>query len=183
MKKKKRMTIVALLVMVAAITIGYSALSSTLNITGTSKITAAGWDVHFANVSVATGSVTGAQVVKEPTITKVDGKDLKVEYEVNLNTPGEYYEFTVDVVNGGTIDAKLSELPTLAGVSTAQDVYVNYTFTHTDGTAITKGETLAAGATKNFKVRVEFDKNITASKLYTSQQTLKLTVDMAYEQD
>ena len=181
-KNKKRLSIIAFLVMIAAITIGYSALSSTLNITGTSRITAAGWDVHFANVNVASGSVTGTQVVQAPTITQVDGKDIKVEYEVNLNIPGEYYEFTVNVVNGGTINAKLSAAPTLTGVSPAQDVYVNYTFTHGDGSAVTAGETINAGASKTYKVRVEFDSSINASQLPTSQQTLNLGVAMTWEQ-
>lgn len=181
-KNKKRLTIVALLIMVAAITIGYSALSSTLNITGTSRITAAGWDVHFANVNVASGSVTGSQVVQAPTITQVGGKDIKVEYEVNLMVPGEYYEFTVNVVNGGTIDAKLSAAPTLTGVSSAQDVYVNYTFTHSDNSAVTVGETIAAGASRTYKVRIEFDSDITAAQLPQTQQTLTLGVAMTWEQ-
>ena len=76
----------------------------------------------------------------------------------------------------------LNALPTVSGVSSAQSVYTTYTFTHTDGTAIAVGETLAAGASKNFKVRVEYKSDIQPSQLPTSAQNLTLTVAMQYVQ-
>lgn len=178
MKGKKILGIIVLVIMVLAITVGYSYLSANLNITGTSKIKVASWDVHFNNIQVATGSVTAVQ---EPTIS-ADG--LSITYEVDLETPGDYYEFTVDVVNGGTVAATLTALPTVSGVSAAQEVYTNYGFTHADGSPITTlaNETLAVNATKTYRVRVEFDDDITASQLPTTMQTMTLTVDMSYEQ-
>ena len=178
-KGKKLIGVLVLLIMVLTLTVGYSYLSASLNINGTSKIKTTTWDIHFNNINVTTGSVTATE---EPTI---DGSGLNITYEVELDTPGEFYEFTVDVVNGGTVDAKLSALPSLSGVSTAQDVYTNYTFTHTDGTAISNlaNETLGAGATKTYMVRVEFDDNISAAQLPTAVQNMTLTVGLVYEQD
>ncbi len=177
---KKIIGLVVLVVMVLAVTIGYSYLSTTLNINGTSKIGVASWDVHFNNVKVTTGSVTGAQVTQAPTIS-----GTTLTYNVQLNNPGEYYEFTVDVVNSGSVNAKLSALPTISGVSSAQAVYTDYTFTHSDGTAITTlaNEKLAAGATKTYKVRVAFKSDISASQLPTSAQNMNLKVQLNYEQD
>ena len=175
-KTKRRLSVIVLLLLLMSVTIGYSALSSSLNITGTSTINSAKWDVHFENISISTGSVTATE---EPTI---DSSKLNITYKVNLNIPGDFYEFTVDVKNAGSVDAKLSALPTISGVSSTQDVYTNYTFTHTDGTPIAVDETIAAGASKNFKVRVEFDANIDASQLPTSAQPLNLTVGMNYVQ-
>lgn len=176
-KGKKYLSIVILLLLLVGITVGYATLSSNLNINGTSTVGVPDWDVHFENLSTTTGSVSPTTA---PTIS---ANKLSISYAVPLQVPGDFYEFTVDVKNAGTIPAKLSALPTVSGVSSAQDVYVNYTFTHTDGTAITAGEKLAAGASKNFKVRVEFDRNVTASQLPTSAQNLNLTVAMQYEQD
>ena len=175
-KNKKHVTILVLLLLLGVITIGYATLSSTLNISGTSQITNATWDVHFENVSVTTGSVAAT------TAPTIDTSKLNITYDVTLAKPGDFYEFTVDVKNAGSVAAKLSALPTLTGVGTDQDVYTNYTFTHTDGTAIAAGETLAAGASKNFKVRVEYDKNISASQLPGEAQNMTLTVGMNYEQ-
>ena len=177
---KKIIGLVVLVVMILGITIGYSYLSTTLNINGTSKIGVASWDVHFNNVQVTNGSVTGTQVSQAPTIS-----GTTLTYNVQLNNPGEFYEFTVDVVNGGSVNAKLAALPAVSGVSSAQAVYTDYTFTHTDGTAITNlnNEKIAAGATKTYKVRVAFKNDITSAQLPTSVQNMTLTVQLNYEQD
>ncbi|MBP5678336.1 MAG: hypothetical protein J6X28_00725 [Bacilli bacterium] len=176
--RKKLLGIALLLLLVVSVTIGYSFLSTTLNINGTSKIKTNTWDVHFNNVQVTNGSVTATQA---PTI---NAAGVAITYSIELSVPGDFYEFTVDVVNGGTVDAKLSALPTISGVSTAQDVYTNYSFTHTDGSAITTlaNENILAGQTKTYKVRVEFEDDIESSQLPTTAQNLTLTVQLNYEQ-
>ena len=176
-KLKKYLSVLVLVLLLLGVTVGYSALNQGLNITGTSKITNASWDVHMTNVQIASGSVAAVVAPAAPS-TGV----TSMTYEVNLNSPGDFYEFSFDVENAGSVDAELSAVPTLAGVSTAQDVYTNYTIVHTDGTPIVAGETIAAGASKNFTVRVEFDRNVTSEQLPTSAQTMTLTVDMEYVQ-
>lgn len=165
-----------LLLLVVGIGVGYAALATTLNINGTSKIDKVTWDVHFENAQATAGSATATVPVV------IDSNTTTVNYEVSLTTPGQFYEFTVDVKNAGTLPAKLSAAPTLAGVSTAQDVYVNYTVTYDDGSAIQANDTLAANASRKIKVRVEYDKNVTASQLPTTAQTLNLTYSMNYVQ-
>ncbi len=177
-KKKKYLSVIILLLLLVGITVGYATLSSNLSISGTSTINSASWDVHFENLSVTAGSVDALED-NEPTIS---ADSLNITYGIELTQPGDFYEFTVDVKNAGSVDARLSELPTLGGVTTEQDKYVNYTFTHTDGSAIAVGETLAAGASKSFKVRVEFDENVSSTDLPKSRQDMTLTVDMNYEQ-
>lgn len=121
---------------------------------------------------------TGATVTKAPTIT--EGKTTEVTYNVALNKPGSVYEFTVDVVNGGSIAAKTSAAPTLGG--NTQTGIFNYTVTWSDGSAITANTTLAAGATKTAKVRVEYKKDITVSQLPTADTALTLTCSIPYVQ-
>lgn len=179
MKKKssKKFVLSVLALLLLTITVGYAALSTTLNINGTSKINNATWNVHFENIQVTSGSVSATKAAA------IDTATTTVDYNVDLTKPGDFYEFTVDVKNTGSINAKLSALPTLSGVSTAQDVYTNYTVTYKDGTAIKADDKLAAGETKTLKVRVEFDKNITNDQLPTEAQTLNLTFAMNYVQD
>ena len=176
-KSKKGLVVVVLLLLLLGVTVGYSILSTTLNINGTSKISHATWDVHFANVNVTSGSVTP---VSAPTIT-ADG--FTINYEANLVVPGDFYEFTVDVENDGSVDAKLSdEYPKLSGVSAAQDVYLNYTFLHSDGSAVAANEEILAHGKKTYKVRIEFDRNIENTQLPTAEQNLALKVQMVWEQ-
>ena len=178
MKKKsgKKVVLSLLALFLLTITVGYAALRTTLNINGTSKINNATWDVHFANLKVTSGSVSATKAATIDSATEID-------YNVELIKPGDFYEFTVDVTNTGTIDAKLGEAPILSGVSAEQDVYTNYTVTYSDDTAIHANDKLAAGATKKLKVRVEFDRNITNSQLPTEAQTLDLKFAMNYVQD
>lgn len=178
MKKKsnRKFVLLVLALLLFTITVGYAALSTTLNINGTSKINNATWDVHFANLKVTSGSVSATKAATIDSATEID-------YNVELIKPGDFYEFTVDVTNTGTIDAKLGEAPILSGVSAEQDVYTNYTVTYSDDTAINANDKLAAGATKKLKVRVEFDRNITNSQLPTEAQTLDLKFAMNYVQD
>lgn len=175
-ERKKRMSVLVLLLLVGFITIGYAVLNSDLTITGTSHITNATWDVHFENISVTTGSVTATTA---PTIAS---GGLSVTYEVTLTKPGDFYEFSVNVKNDGSVTAKLSAAPTITGPTTAQDVYTNYTFLNSDGTAVTAGQTIAAGASKTYKVRVEFDRNISSDQLPTTAQNMTLTATMNWEQ-
>ena len=146
MKKKRGLSILVLLVLLLTITIGYSLLSTTLNINGTTTISKPTWDIHFANVQVTSGSQTSGSTAPVIATTGADA-GLLISYAPKLNQPGDFYEFTADVVNGGTMDAKLGSI-TLGGVSTAQDVYTNYTVKK-DGTGATGSWGInAATATK-----------------------------------
>ena len=179
MKKKsgKKVVLSLLALLLLTITVGYAALSTTLNINGTSKINNATWDVHFTNLKVTSGSVSATKAAA------IDSGTTAIDYNVELIKPGDFYEFTVDVTNTGTIDAKLGAAPILSGVSAEQDVYTNYTVTYSDDNAINANDKLAAGTTKKLKVRVEFDRNITNSQLPTEAQPLNLTFAMNYVQD
>ena len=181
MKKENSRTnyiVIALLVLVIGISIGYAALSTTLNINGSTTIGKSSWDVHFANVIETAGGVTAT---KAAAITA--GQTTEVTYEVTLPTPGTFYEFTVDVVNAGSLDAKLSADATVEGVSAAQAVYTKYSVVWSDtGVAPKTGDVITAGQKKTAKVRVEYNKDVTAAQLPTTDQVLTLTASMNFIQ-
>ncbi|MBQ6497722.1 MAG: hypothetical protein IJI58_03300 [Bacilli bacterium] len=179
-KRKKVLSVLVLLLLVLGITIGYSVLSQTLNIQGTSSVGGSTWNVHFENVQVDPDSVSGTNVTTAPVASGTN--TISLSYNVTLNQPGDFYEFTVDVKNGGSIDAKLNEIPTITGPTPAQDVYTNAIFVNSDDTPVVAGQTLAAGAKRTYKVRVEFDSNVNASQLPTVAQTVPFNVSMEWVQ-
>ena len=169
---------VIILILFASIGVGYAALMSTISINGTTQITSAKWDVHFANVIETAGGVTAT---KAATITS--GNATEVTYDVTLAKPGDYYEFEVDVENTGTLPAKISTAPTLGGVSAAQDVYLNYTVKWKDSKADpATGDEIAAGDKKTAVVRIEYDKNVSSDQLPATGETLALTFSMNFVQ-
>lgn len=179
---RKRYFVIALfLLLIAGITLGYSALQTTLTINGKTKIDRVGWDIHFENVQVTAGSVAIGTGNQAATIDPTDA--TKMSYNVTLAIPGDYYEFTVDIKNAGTIDAKISEI-VADKLTDAQDVYANYTvYYNGTSTAPKADDKLAAGETKTLKVRIEFDTNIEPTDLPTEATTFDLDYQMLYVQD
>ena len=177
MRKRKKNTIsIMLLLLLICLGIGYAYLTTTLSINGTSNITAANWDVHWANIQVKTGSVNAST----PTISN----QTTVSYSVILNTPGDYYEFTVDAVNGGSIDAMIDTIDSkLNGVTiTTLPDYLNYTVTYSDGGALQSNHQLLANTIETYKVRIEYRTDIESNQLPTTNQTLNLQFTATYSQ-
>ena len=92
--------------------IGYSYLNSSLYINGTSIINANLWDVGLDNLNITTGSVAA---ISEPI---VNSSVSSTNYSVKLVNQDDFYEFTVDVVNNGNVDAKLGSLVETVGLTT-----------------------------------------------------------------
>ena len=56
---RKRTILFIIILLVMSMGIGYAFLTTTLTIDGVSDIDSSSWDVHFENVQVQSGSVTG----------------------------------------------------------------------------------------------------------------------------
>ena len=111
-------------------------------------------------------------------------QQLLVKYSVVFDTPGQYYDFTVDVVNDGYFDAVVSENPSpaKAGLTAEHDVYTNYIVTYANGEEVKAGDKLKAGSKATIYVRVEYDKNTPDAQLPTSDVHMDLTFTMNYKQ-
>lgn len=166
MKRKKNKYMI-LLVLLLAISLGYAAISTTLKITGIANIHKHSWRVYWTNPQVTEGSVTNTP----PDITEEDGdpEDTEVVWDITLNLPGDFYEFTVDAVNEGSVDAMIQNItPT---VSPALPDYISYTLTYDDGDPVEQNQMLPKAVDSNtptvetFKVRIEFLNTITLEEL------------------
>ena len=86
MKNSKKMTTrLVLLALLLMITLGYAFLTANLNITGTSKIKDARWNIHFANLSVTDKSVPIGEGDSAAVITSTN--TTEVTYAVTLTKP------------------------------------------------------------------------------------------------
>ena len=129
MRSNKNIYSILIVILLLVVTIGYAVISSTLNINGRSSISKNTWDVHFDNIFVKNGSV---EAIKIPTIEN----NTKVDFEAQLNLPGDFYEFTVDVVNGGSIDAMIDSISIDPGLTEEQKKYLNYIIEYQNGEQI-----------------------------------------------
>lgn len=170
MKNKK----ILLFLLILGISIGFAYLSTNLNITGSSLIKGNTWDVHFENVQVTSGSVTATT----PTIS-TDKKS--VNYTVTLDMPGDYFEFTVDAVNDGTIDAMVDTVSN-TGLTSDQLKYLDYTVSMYNNEPLNHGYILLRESRKTYKVKLEYKLDITEYDLPDSDQTIELTFTVNYLQ-
>ncbi len=165
---KKRNNLLILLLLILFIGVGYAMLTTTININGTGKVKNAKWDVHFANIQVTDGSVT-------PTTAANITEKTTASFAVTLKKPGDFYEFTVDVVNAGTIDAMIEAFSKTP--ETVPDC-VNYTVTWANGETPKAYDSIPKGQTYKMKVRVEMLKDITADQLLTEEEILSLAIQL-----
>ena len=193
-RKHLYIILIVLVILVASISLAYAALSSTLTISGSADVVASSWDVHFENEEfVSTISNDGLYDYKVQPLKTHNGGSCDQDCIINstnttfeframaISKPGDFKVISFDVVNGGTIDAKLSEY-VLSGLSSEQDVYLNYYVIHADGSSLSNNELLKAGERITVKLVLEFDSNVNANQLPTSQQNLNLSFTMNYIQ-
>ena len=173
---RKTLYIVLGIVMISVftLTVVYAALSTTLNISGNAEVSSASWDIHLNNVQLNSQSATTVA----PTITN----STTATFSTTLTKPGDFYEFTIDVVNNGSIDAMIDSVTKTPELSATQKKYLNYIVEYQNGEAITTKQLVAKKSFVRLKVKVEFRKDISASDLPQTSNTLNLAFIVNYVQ-
>ena len=176
-KRRRLQTYIYLILVlfVFSMGIGYAALSETLTLEGTTDIDEASWNVHFQNVQITSGSVTATT---EPTISD----NTSISFGVNLEDPGDFYEFTVDVVNDGSLDAKLNAITVLPELTSEESNFFRYQVQYLDGVPISEGNALAVGATETIIVRFEYLVQADVTLYPTEDTNFSFSVSMNYVQ-
>ena len=168
--KKQRKSLL-LIILLLLVTIGYAVLTTNLKIFGFANIKGNTWDVHFENVRNHRG------VTPDPAPVSDDATTTELVFGVDLDLPGDYYEFEVDAVTDGSIDAMVNlivpEFYTVVDGEVGEDPvktklnekpnYINYSVTYSDGGEIEDYHLLAHGQSVSYKVRVEYDINQVSS--------------------
>ncbi len=180
MKKRKKNLYGLLIVLLLFLGTGYAALTTDLSINGVTNVAQSSWDIHFENLSVKTGSVTPDSAANIDTPTSIS-------YEITLNQPGDFYEFTVDAKNDGTIDAMIESLTSKyngVAISSSNPLpnYIEYSVSYSDGEAIEVNQLLRSSQSEKYKVKVAFKKDINPEDLPSSDVTLLFNFIVTYVQ-
>lgn len=171
----KIIAIVALLIAVVGLTVGYAAYSSTLTINGTATVDPASWKVNFGykTGNSLTGTINGhATENTAPTLadTTISG------FDVTLKAPGDSVTYNFLIKNSGTLNAKLANFtmgtltcaPNASSSISQEDATelcgeLKYTLTYADGSTITTDTTLDAGGSKELVLKLEWPSTSTLS--------------------
>ncbi len=169
--KKSKKAVFIVIALMLLISIGYAAITTNLTIGGNATVKKQSFSVYFNNVQVNQSSVSGAKVTTAPSTSGTS--TTTINWAVTLDTPGEFYEFNVDIVNGGTMDAMVNTATNniVSTLTQAQQAYLDYTVTYVNGAAIERYDKLAVGETKTITVRLEFKQDVNPEDLPTEGAT------------
>ncbi len=172
---KANSMVLFLFAVVLLIGVGFAYLNTTLSIGGVVNVENSSWDIHFENVVVSNGSVAATT---QPTISN----NTTVSFGVILENPGDFYEFTVDVVNDGTYDAKIDSIDILPVLTSVQQEYFAYTVKYVNGAAIQIDDALNAGDQETIKIRIEYLVNADTSLYPDEDIDFDFSVSLDYLQ-
>ena len=169
-------SVLILAVFILSGAIGYSYLRETLTVDGNTDVYSSNWNIHFKSESFNVLENSGI-VLQNPTFTD---NETKLNFGINLDKPGNKYEFTVDIKNDGSIDGKLAKIE-IDGLDNTSN-YLDYSITYDDGVEIHQNDALRHNQKETIKVSLEFKKDITENDLLNNDAFLNLTLDLKYEQ-
>ena len=113
------------------------------------------WNIKNENITVTEGSKEGQ--IKE--------KNNRLELEVTLTKPEEYYEITFDVVNKGSLIAYVNKIT--KDISSTDDI-LKCNISYLDGREIKKDDKLLPNKKETIKIRIEYPN--TQAKIYKELQ-------------
>ena len=162
-----------ILVCVFTLTIAYAALSAVLTISGSAEVVASNWNIHLENARVISGGVSN-------NAPSINGNTLS--FSAHLDVPGDYYEFVVDVVNDGSIDAMIDSIVVTPTLTDSQKKYLKYEVSYQNGEDVSTKQVLYSGSTMPITVRVEYKRDLEKGDLPTEDTVLNSSLTLVYTQ-
>lgn len=145
MKQDKKLITGIIMVGLLLLTIGYSIVSTRLNVEGISSILST-WKVKITDIK----PVLTEQNAYE--ITPANYNDTSAIFNVGLTAPGDKIKYKVTVSNIGTINAKLELIETT--IDNNDDIIIEVK-------DLEENELLPAGSSKDFYVEISYNINST----------------------
>lgn len=149
-RKLRLLVIMSLILAICCLSIGYSAYNEVLQINSNTMLTNNVWLIEFKNLSNPV--VTGTASEKN----SATFSSTSINTNVILNNPGDSIEYQFDIVNNGTIDAKLSSDPGISGIPDSIKDQITISLTYTDGTSLKENDVLNANESKRVIYKITY---------------------------
>jgi len=189
--RRNRRLIVAIVVLLLMIGVGYAAIATTLTINGTGYFNQNSWEIVWDNIQITSNVSYVDETTGEPTqgvVNYTDNTHTGIEYVAALLIPGDKFEFTVDMWNKGTVPAyaKVVDRTTQMLVNEIETSeysrWFDYSIDYTDGKVIKPLNTLMPNERKNVTVTLELKADITNEDLQTLPSTFEGGISILFEQ-
>lgn len=191
-RRAKLIAVIALVIAVIGLSIGFAAYSTTLTIGGSATVKASSWKIMFENLSASVPTGTATEV----TAPTINNNDTNIgDYSVSFTTPGDTISYTFDITNDGTFNAEISSLtiptPTCTGTGDNAEVdasnvcsNIEYTLKYTDsGLSLAEGDALNANNNINVTLTLTYKSTIAAENLPLKDVSISnLGISIIYSQ-
>ncbi|MBR6073021.1 MAG: InlB B-repeat-containing protein [Bacilli bacterium] len=161
------------------ITLGTAALRSTLSIVGTTKIQENTWEIYFDHVH---DEQFNDNVTPSKHAVIIDNEKTQIEFTVDLK-PGEVYEYTVDMINDGSINSSIEDIQKTV-LSAAQKKYLDFDIIYTEGDSAGLEpkvcDKLNAGTKREIKISVRYKDGLDVSEYPSEDLHLTLFFSITY---
>ena len=193
-------SLLIVLIAIISISIGYAAYSTILNITSIANINRSAFNIHFDtnSVDVLEGVDNGFNLVSLTDGPNFDLENKKLSFTTKLNL-NEETKLTVDVINEGTINARVSginlkvlgkeefddEYTTVADINTNRwsNEYLDFYVLWTDGNKnILDTVEIDSGTVKNMTIVIKYKEPSDYHDLPNVNKILKFEMDIDYIQ-
>ena len=171
--KRKRLKYYIFLALVLFISIGFAVLSTNLSVNGLLNFTQNTWSIKLKNVVVDDNSVTKTT----PTINQDENT---VTFSAELNKPGDFYSFNIDVLNESTVDAMLGSI-TVNGITSEYSDYLSCLVTYSNGVTPNPNDILYKTARVTLNVKLLY-KDIETSQIPENILNPTITITINYKQ-
>ncbi len=128
------------------------------------------WSQKYDNIKVLTNNGTVTY-----------DEERGIVFDCNLEVPGDYFEFTVDLVNDGLVDAEIEEI-IKTGLTDNIKKFLDYNVTYLNGREIKVNDKIKAGTKETLKVNVTYKEDITAEDLPATDEEAELAFDITMVQ-
>ena len=179
-KNKRNYIIVALIVVLLLLAVGYASFTQTLNITGTATASAT-WNVHFTSASTSKSG--------DGHSATISADEKTINFTSTLAYPGDAEKITAVIKNDSSMGIKLTGFTVTDGTNTVasvplgtetssnEDILIDYV------TLNTSTEKIAAGGSCTYEFVVRWNKESTTVPTAGSPISKSYTITFDYEQD
>ncbi len=177
MKKRPLYFIVVLTIL--GITVGYALLSANLKINGTTSLGNINYLVVFRNLRLS-----GNNVHESDTAYIHPDDETKMTFDLTLDKPSDYFEIDFDMVNVGSLLAKISNIS--LEISNEEDNFISCELFDANGDEIKNGDIISflGLRTKSAKLFIEYyipyDATLEDLERTGQTYTISLSIDFEY---
>ena len=174
-KNGRKKILFLVLFLVIAIGIGYAFITENLKINGGSSISSGSWIIYFDKIENESGVISPNTTISKDKQT--------IDFDISIKKPGDYYEFDVDTVNDGTIDAMIDSIQ-VEGLDNTYKKLMSFDVVYKDTkTTLHKCDLLPKKSRKTVTVKVKYTEDITEEDLLEESENINLKFKINYVQD